>query len=65
MRLVAIFQGILPGVKDLNTKKAERCFLNLSKGQSGGARILAARFALKKLASEAMHLVRKKGDTVL
>lgn len=39
--------------------------VNLSKGQGGGARILMVRLALKKLASEAMHLVRQKGDAVL
>lgn len=65
MRLVAVFQGVLPDVEDFDMDKAERCLLNLSKGQSGGVRISTVRFAFKKLSSEAMHLVRQKGDAVL
>ena len=54
----------MPDVEDFNMEKAEGCLLNLSKGQSGVVRSLTVRFALK-LASEAMHLVRQKGDAVL
>lgn len=51
-------------MENCNKEKAERCLFNLSRW-GDGVRILTVRFSLKKLASEAIHLVRQKGRAVL
>lgn len=58
------FPGSFLAMENCKKEKAERCLFNSSRW-GYGVRILTVRFALKKLASAAIHLVRQKGCAVL